>query len=142
MKRLFMYKIDIGFLFAILKMCDDIESYKRDYNNIRNILNERIGLNACLMNITQIGEYSGKLSEDFTKEFCNVEWKKIKGLRNIIVHDYLGVDIEKIELILTNNIPELIKNILGIITKLADSGMISKQLLKASSKDFKTISLD
>ncbi len=137
-----MYKIDIGFLFAILKMCDDIESYKRDYNNIRNILNERIGLNACLMNITQIGEYSGKLSEDFTKEFCNVEWKKIKGLRNIIVHDYLGVDIEKIELILTNNIPELIKNILGIITKLADSGMISKQLLKASSKDFKTISLD
>lgn len=137
-----MYKKDIGFVFAILKMCDDIESYKKDYNNIRNILNERIGLNACLMNITQIGEYSGKLSEEFTKEFCNVKWKKIKGLRNIIVHDYLGVDIEKIELILINNIPELIKNILGIITKLEDSGMISKQLLKASSKDFETISLD
>ena len=137
-----MYKRDIGFLFAILKMCDDIESYKRDYKNVRNILNERIGLNACLMNITQIGEYSGKLSEEFTKEFCNVEWKKIKGLRNIIVHDYLGVDIEKIELILINSIPELIKNILGIITKLSDSGTINTQLLKASSKDFKTISLD
>lgn len=137
-----MYKKDIGFLFAILKMCDDIETYKRDYKDIRNILNERIGLNACLMNITQIGEYSGKLSEEFTKEFCNVEWKKIKGLRNIIVHDYLGVDIEKIELILTNSIPELIKNILGIITKLVESGTINKQLLEASSKDFKTISLD
>ena len=137
-----MYKKDIGFLFAILKMCDDIETYKRDYKNIQNILNERIGLNACLMNITQIGEYSGKLSTEFTKEFCNVEWRKIKGLRNIIVHDYLGIDIEKIELILTNNIPELIKNISGIITKLVESDTINKQLLEASSKDLKTISLD
>lgn len=136
-----MYKKDIGFLFAILKMCDDIESYKKDYNNIQNILNERIGLNACLMNITQIGEFSGKLSKEFTKEFCNVEWRKIKSLRNIIVHDYLGVDIEKIEKILENQIPELVKNILQIIDKLVNSGKISKQLIEASSKDFKTISL-
>jgi uncharacterized protein with HEPN domain len=103
-----MYKKDIGFLFAILKMCDDIESYKKDYNNIRNILNERIGLNACLMNITQIGEYS----------------------------------IEKIEKILENQIPELIKNILKIIDELVNSSRISKQLIEASSKDFKTITLD
>jgi uncharacterized protein with HEPN domain len=137
-----MYKKDIGFLFAILKMCDDIESYKKDYNNLEDILNERIGLNACLMNITQIGEYSGKLSEEFTKEFCDVEWRKIKGLRNIIVHDYLGVDIEKIEKILENQIPELIKNILKIIDELVNSSRISKQLIEASSKDFKTITLD
>ncbi len=37
-----MYKRDIGFLFAILKMCDDIESYKKDYNNIRELLIERM----------------------------------------------------------------------------------------------------
>ena len=47
-----MYKKDIGFLFAILKMCDDIESYKKDYNNLEDILNERIGLNACLMKLS------------------------------------------------------------------------------------------
>ena len=136
-----MYKKDIGFLLAILKMCDDIEGYKSD-NKLKKLLNSRIGLNACLMNITQIGEFSGKLSNEFTDEFSIIEWRKIKNLRNIIVHDYLGVDVEKIEMILINDIPNLITNIVIIIKKLVDSNLISRQLLEASSEDFKTISLE
>ena len=83
-----MYKKDIGFVFAILKMCDDIEVYKSQHKNVQDILNQRMGLNACLMNISQIGEYTGKLSKEFKRQFDKIEWQKIKDLRNVIVHDY------------------------------------------------------
>ncbi|MDO9577478.1 MAG: DUF86 domain-containing protein [Candidatus Cloacimonadales bacterium] len=135
-----MYKKDTGFLLAILKMCDDIESYKIEYKDLNKLLKTRIGQNACLMNISQIGEYSGKLSQEFTDEFCDVEWKKIKFLRNIIIHDYLGVDLEKIKMIIKTNVPELVNDIMVILKKLLISGRINEQLLSASSKDFKTIS--
>jgi len=39
---------DTGFLIAILKMCDDIESYKVEYGSIEAALNKRSGVNAIL----------------------------------------------------------------------------------------------
>ena len=134
-----MYKKDIGFIFAILKMCDDIEVYKSEYKNVKDILNTRIGLNACLMNIYQIGEFAGKLSDEFKKQFDNIEWKEIKDLRNVIIHDYLGVDLEKIENILEKEMPILIDNILGIIHLMLENKYIDDEFLKFSSKDFQVI---
>lgn len=39
-----MYKKDVGFIFAILKMCDDIKVYKSEYKSLKALLAKRIGL--------------------------------------------------------------------------------------------------
>jgi uncharacterized protein with HEPN domain len=46
---------------------------------------------AVLMNFIVIGEMAGKLSEDFKNIHNEIEWWKIKGLRNIVAHNYFGV---------------------------------------------------
>jgi len=51
---------------------------------------------ATLMNFVVIGEMVGKLSKDFRENHPDVEWQKIKGFRNIVAHDYFGIDAEEV----------------------------------------------
>ncbi len=50
-----------------------------------------------------------RLSDEFTEKHHQIEWLKIKGLRNIIAHDYFGIDIEEIWSVINIYLPELKK---------------------------------
>ncbi len=60
---------------------------------------------AVVRNFEVIGEAAGRLPEDFTNRYSEIEWSKIVGLRNRIVHEYFGVDLEIIWQILQNDLP-------------------------------------
>ena len=53
-------------------------------------------INACVFNLSQIGELAGKLNQETIKSNTNVEWRGLKGLRNRIVHDYDGVNLNMV----------------------------------------------
>ncbi len=65
-----------------------------------------------------IGEVSKKLSEDFKKSNPQIEWKKMAGMRDIMIHDYLNVDYEILWSTITENIPSLKKEIKKLKKKL------------------------
>jgi len=48
-----------------------------------------------------------KISEEFKKKHPEIEWIKIKGFRNIVAHDYFGIDAEEVWQIIKNKIPKL-----------------------------------
>ena len=54
-----------------------------------------------------IGEAVKNLSRDFKEEHLEIEWKKIAGLRDKLIHHYFGVDWDIVWDILQNKIPEL-----------------------------------
>jgi uncharacterized protein with HEPN domain len=60
---------------------------------------------AVVRNLEIIGEAAGRLPEDFTNQHSEIEWYKIVGLRNRIVHEYFGVDLEIIWQILIKDLP-------------------------------------
>ena len=64
-----------------------------------------------MMNFVVIGEMIEKLSEDFKDNHPTIEWQKIKGFRNIVAHDYFGIDAEEVWQIIKNKIPELKEDI-------------------------------
>jgi uncharacterized protein with HEPN domain len=43
-----------------------------------------------------IGEMVDKLSEEIKRKHPEIEWIKIKGFRNIVAHDYFGIDAEEV----------------------------------------------
>ena len=49
---------------------------------------------AVLRNFEVIGEAAKSLDEDFINDNDSVEWDKIIGMRNFIIHEYFGVDLE------------------------------------------------
>jgi uncharacterized protein with HEPN domain len=48
-----------------------------------------------------------KLSDEFKKKHSEIEWIKIKGFRNLVAHDYFGIDAEEVWQIIKNKIPAL-----------------------------------
>jgi uncharacterized protein with HEPN domain len=54
-----------------------------------------------------IGEMVDKLSDEFKKNHSKIEWVKIKGFRNIVAHDYFGIDAEEVWQIIKSKIPKL-----------------------------------
>lgn len=59
------------------------------------------------MNFVVIGESVTRLSSELRTNEQQVPWTKIKEFRNIVAHDYFGVDAEEVWQIIKNNIPEL-----------------------------------
>lgn len=48
---------------------------------------------AVLRNLHTLSESAGRLSQEFRGRFTQVDWRDIAAFRNVIVHDYLGVDL-------------------------------------------------
>ena len=50
-------------------------------------------IDSVVRNLEIIGEAANRLREDFRAQHPEIEWRKIIGLRNRIVHDYLNIDV-------------------------------------------------
>jgi uncharacterized protein with HEPN domain len=62
---------------------------------------------AVLRNLQILCESTQRLSEPIKASHPEIEWRQIAGLRNVLVHNYLGVDLERVWLVLTQHLPEL-----------------------------------
>lgn len=110
---------DFGNLAAILRMCDDICSYREEGGTIPQMLDDRKTYNAILLNLMQIGEYAKKLSEELRSTHGEIDWKSIIGMRDRIAHDYLGIDRGVVERVLGVEIDRLIDGLFAVFTRLA-----------------------
>ncbi|MDR1404522.1 MAG: DUF86 domain-containing protein [Candidatus Methanoplasma sp.] len=73
---------------------------------------------ACSLCIAQIGELCGRISPMVRTAFPYVEWSRIKGLRNIINHDYGVIDDSMMWFFLHDQVAELRRSCLDIIRTL------------------------
>src|SRR4030042_5121271 len=51
-------------------------------------------VDAVVRNLEIIGEAANRLPDEFKDEHSEIEWYKVVGLRNRIVHEYFGIDLE------------------------------------------------
>lgn len=70
---------------------------------------------ACLRSLEVIGEAVKNLSEDFKADHIEIEWKKIAGMRDMLIHQYFGVDWQIVWDVLENKIPQLNKDVKRLI---------------------------
>ena len=74
-------------------------------------------IDAVVRNFEIIGEASLRIDEDFRFEHPQIEWKKLRGFRNRIVHDYFGIDYEIVWSILTQDLEELLGIKVDLVSK-------------------------
>jgi uncharacterized protein with HEPN domain len=82
------------------------------YEDYMNDLKLRLAL---LKLLEIIGEASGGLSEGTINRFSNIEWPLLRGMRNILIHEYFGVDYKIVWNTIRTRIPELEKKIEEIV---------------------------
>ncbi len=83
-----------------------IERYVEGLSREELIADERT-MDAVIRNLEVIGEAAKGLPEDVRRKYPGIEWRKVVGLRNILIHDYSGVSANVIWDIVSNSIPDL-----------------------------------
>ncbi len=114
-----MYKTthkDFACILNILDSIAKIEKYSSDFSDADRFYEDTKSFDAAMMNFVVISEMAEKLSDEFIENTGDeIEWPRIKGLRNIIAHDYFGIDAEEVWQIIHGRLQDL-KNVLTKIT--------------------------
>ena len=92
---------------SIIEATDRIIEYTSGFNSADDFNNDYRNFDATMMNFVVIGEMVDKLSDGVKNKHDNIEWVKIKGFRNLVAHDYFGIDAEEVWQIIKNKIPKL-----------------------------------
>lgn len=100
----------------ILHSVDKINEYTNGIS-FDEFLNDSKTSDAVIRNFEIIGEAANRLSENIKDEYPSVDWHRIRGFRNRIVHDYMGIDFQMVWLIKENFLPHLKNQVQNILEK-------------------------
>jgi uncharacterized protein with HEPN domain len=90
----------------ILESCDRILEYTKGMT-FEEFQKNYLVIDAVVRNFTVIGEAANRIPDNFKMKHPEIDWDRIRGFRNRIVHDYFGIDYQIVWIIIDNNIPEL-----------------------------------
>jgi uncharacterized protein with HEPN domain len=101
-------KDDKLYLIHISECIERIESYMQETDK-ETFLKTPLIQDAVIRNLQTLAESTQRLSEQMKKTQPKIDWYRIAGFRNVLVHDYLGVDSERVWNIIEKEIPALKK---------------------------------
>lgn len=103
-------------LLHIIDAINEIEKYLQD-SDLETFVNNSMMFNASLRQLEIIGEASNCLSEDLLNESPDIPWARIIGLRNLVIHEYFGIDDLTIWNVIKINLPVLKEKVTLLISK-------------------------
>ncbi|MCK9617015.1 MAG: DUF86 domain-containing protein [Lentimicrobiaceae bacterium] len=91
----------------MLQSAQKIKRYTKDIDYGSFLADDKT-IDAVVRNFEIIGEAANHIDPDFRDSNPQIEWKRIRGFRNRIVHDYFGVDYEIVWSIVETYLDEMI----------------------------------
>ena len=82
---------DLFLLQDILECIEKINKYILDLN-LSSFLSDEKTQDAVARNFEIIGEAANRLPDNFKDQHAMIDWRRLRGFRNRIVHDYFGID--------------------------------------------------
>ena len=73
-------------------------------------------IDAVVRNFEIIGEASSKIDPDYQADHSHIPWRKLKGYRNRLIHEYFGVDYQIVWEVIQDDLSELIDALEEIIS--------------------------
>lgn len=111
-----MKRDNLIYLHHISDCINKIQTYTKDISQ-DDFLNNSLVHDAVIRNFEIIGEATKKLSEDFRSKYPDIEWRKIAGMRDKLIHDYIGVDLWAVWAVIADVLPGFKEQINEVIEK-------------------------
>lgn len=106
-----------AFIEEIVESISKIERYTEGLN-FEKFQNNEMVIDAVLRNLEVIGEAARRIPDEVRNKHKDIPWKRMIGLRNIVIHEYFGVDLSIIWKIATENLPQTKSLISGLLKDL------------------------
>ncbi len=103
MKNSFNDKVRLQHIHDAIK---EINSYTANIS-FKEFKSNSMMIYASVKQLEIIGEAASKITKHFIKLYSEIEWREIIALRNLLVHEYFGIDEEIIWGIIKKDLPEL-----------------------------------
>jgi len=108
-------KLDnIAYIHHIADRVEKITEYAKNHTQ-EEFINNEWDQAALMRHLEIVGEAANNLESEFRAKYPEVQWRKIIDLRNVLIHNYLEVDIEIMWSIVSHDIPLLKREIDAIL---------------------------
>lgn len=104
----------ILYLEDMFQSMQKIEEYLGDLD-FKKFKRSPMVVDAIIRNFEIIGEASKNIPHEIQEKYPEIPWRKMYGLRNLIAHEYFGIDYEMIWEIAKNNLPQNRKDLASLI---------------------------
>ena len=103
---------------------------------IKELQSHDLLLRATCFSVAQIGEMMNQLEEVLSDRYWNLPWVPARRMRNVIVHDYSGTDVEQVYSTIRNDLPDLKKAFLVVRNDILFNALITdKCILRKVKKE-------
>jgi uncharacterized protein with HEPN domain len=100
-------KDDRLYLIHVSECIERVETYVAQGGGKAGFLDSTLIQDAVVRNLQTLAESTQRLSSDLKERHPEIDWYKISGFRNVLVHDYLGIDIERVWIVIESDLPQL-----------------------------------
>lgn len=83
-----------------------IEAYTRNLTSVQ-FHKSKLVQDGVIRNLQIMGEAAKHIPKDVRRKHSEIEWRDIAGMRDILTHNYLGVDLDTIWEVIETDLPEL-----------------------------------
>ena len=104
------------YLDDIRESCEKVLRYVHGLTFSQFVHDEKT-FDAVVRNLEIIGEAAKHIPPDIRSRYPEVEWPKIAGLRDVVVHEYFGLDGDILWDIVQNHVPALLDHVLRILAQ-------------------------
>src|SRR4030065_1105099 len=104
------------FLKDILLAIRKIENYTEKLT-YEEFLKDELRQDGVVKNLEVIGEAVKNIPQDIKNKKPEIEWKKIAGLRDILTHEYFGINFEIVWDVIMKKIPDLKKAVADLLSE-------------------------
>ncbi|WP_199624851.1 HepT-like ribonuclease domain-containing protein [Paenibacillus alkalitolerans] len=103
----------------ILESIERIETYTKGVS-YDSFCHNQMMVDAVIRNLEVIGEAAGNVPEEIRIKYPEIPWRKMIALRNVLIHEYFGVDESIVWEVATTNLKEVKPGILRVIQEEGD----------------------
>lgn len=98
-------KDDQLYLTHILECIEKIEQYTIEGRE--TFMKTTLIQDGVIRNLQVLSESTQRISDEVKQKHPEVDWRGLSGLRNVLVHDYLGIDLNTVWQLVENRLPDL-----------------------------------
>src|SRR5438128_1381142 len=93
-----------------------IKQYTKEGKKV--FLTSNLIQDAVMRNLQTLAESSHRLSTDFRKRHPKIDWRGMRGFRNVFVHEYMGIDLVRVWNIVKRDLPRLKRMLVSLFERL------------------------